>query len=69
MAKNIRTIDESESGRNIRFENIKTGEEMTRSQFVNRIKNGEFPDYYVRKMNGLDTPISKPDGTENNNLD
>lgn len=42
---------------------------MTRSQFVREIKNGNYPRYSVRKINNVDTPVSKPDKTVNNNLD
>ena len=41
---------------------------MTRNQFVREIKKGNYEEYYVRKINGLDTPVSKPDGNEKNNL-
>lgn len=69
MAKTVKAIAQTETGRNTRFKDMKTGEEMTRPQFVKEIKNGTYADdYCVRKINGLDTPVSKPDGNKNNNL-
>jgi hypothetical protein len=41
---------------------------MTRAQFVNRINEGVYPKYHVRMVNGVPTPVSNPDGSENNNL-
>ena len=68
MAKSVRVTDESESGRNLQFHDNKTGENMNRAQFVREIEQGKFPDYYVKEMNGLKTPVSKPDKSESNNL-
>ncbi len=67
--KRVRTIDESDSGRNLEFKDIKNGQEMTRAEFVKKIEDGSYEDYYVRMMHGLKTPISKPDNSEGNNLD
>ncbi|WP_374284170.1 hypothetical protein [Lactococcus sp.] len=68
MPKRIKVTEESESGRNIKFHDNFTGSDMTRSQFVTQIKNGKYENYSVKKINGLDTPVSKPDNTKNNNL-
>lgn len=72
MSKSVRTTKENSTGRNIRFLDIKTNKEMTRAEFVKEIKknNSNYDkDYYVRKQNGLDTPVSKPDNSKRNNLD
>lgn len=72
MSKSVRTTKENSTGRNIRFLDIKTNREMTRAEFVKEIKknNSNYDkDYYVRKQNGLDTPVSKPDNSKRNNLD
>lgn len=69
MAKTVKVTSESDSGRNQKFHDNKTGKNMTRSQFVQEIKKGNFPDYHVRKINGLETPVSNPDSREGNNLD
>lgn len=64
----VKVIQENDSGRNERFKDCTNGNEMTRKQFLKEIKKGNYEEYYVRKINGLDTPVSKPDGKENNNL-
>ena len=69
MAKSVKVTRESSSGRNLNFENSRTGAEMTRAQFVKAIRAGEFPDYHVRNVNGVATPVSNPDRSESNNLD
>lgn len=68
MAKTVRVTNESESGRNLKFYDTKSHKTMNRPEFVKQIEAGRFPDYYVRKMHGLKTPISMPDSSESNNL-
>lgn len=72
MAKSVIVTKEKSSGRNLEFKNVKTKEEMTRAEFVKKIEkniSNYAEDYYVRKQNGLKTPVSKPDGKTKNNLD
>lgn len=69
MAGRVKVTQESDSGRNKRFRDTRTGEEMTRAQFVKQIENGQYPNYHVRKINKIKTPVSNPDNTTNNNLD
>jgi hypothetical protein len=69
MAKKVVVIAESDSGRNTKFRDTGSGRTMTRAEFVDRIEGGGYPDYHVRRINGLNTPVSNPDGSENNNLD
>lgn len=64
----VKVTLESNSGRNQRFKDCVNGKEMTRNQFVKEIKKGNYDGYYVRKINDIDTPVSKPDGKTNNNL-
>lgn len=59
---------ESDTGRNQRFQDNYTGSNMTRNQFVKEINNGNYENYHVRNVNGIDTPVSNPDSTRNNNL-
>lgn len=66
--KRIKVVDETESGRNQRFQDTRTGEEMSRGELVRRIEKGEYPHYHVREVNGVKTPCSNPDGSEGNNL-
>lgn len=68
MSKNIKTTKETDTGRNTNFVNKSTGENMTRSQFVKQIEQGQHPDYHVREINGVKTPCSNPDGKSGNNL-
>ena len=70
--KKVKVIREDENGRNIFFQNTGNNEIMSRTKFINRIKNPNssyHKDYYVRKINGLDTPVSKPDNNKKNNLE
>ncbi len=69
MAKSVIVTDEDDSGRNQRFRDKKSGEDMTRVGFIREIKQGNFDDYHVRVINGIETPVSNPDGSEGNNLD
>lgn len=66
--KRVTVTRESNSGRNQAFRDNQTGNNMTRSEFVNRINNGNYPDYHVRNINGVKTPASNPDKSKNNNL-
>lgn len=59
---------ESDSGRNETFHDNVTGRNMNREQFVKSIENGNYPDYHVRNINGIQTPCSNPDKTDGNNL-
>jgi len=67
-APRVSVILESNTGRNKKFIDNKTGEKMTRALFAKKIDGGEYPGYYTRIQHGLITPASKPDGSEGNNL-
>jgi hypothetical protein len=69
MPKRITVTQESDSGRNERFHDNYTGQDMTRGQLVREIERGNYPNYHVREINGVKTPVSNPDSTTNNNLD
>lgn len=69
MAKRIKVIQEDENRRNQIFHDNYTKENMTREEFVKKIENGEYPKYHIRNINGVDTPVSNPDKSKNNNLD
>lgn len=66
--KIVKVVTQSDTGRNTKFEDCITGSKMTRPSFVSEIKKGNYDFYYVRKINGLETPVSKPDGKKKNNL-
>jgi hypothetical protein len=69
MRKRITVTQESPTHRNTAFRDNLTGQKMTRPQLVREIKNGNLPNYHVRKINGVETPVSNPDNSTNNNLD
>jgi hypothetical protein len=68
MAKRVSVTRESGSGRNQQFHDNRTGRNMSREEFVRQIERGTYPNYHVRKINGVKTPASNPDSSENNNL-
>lgn len=69
MRKRVTVTQESPKGRNERFHDNRNGKDMTRNQFVREIRNDNYPNYHVRIINGIATPVSNPDKTKNNNLD
>lgn len=68
MGKRITVVNESKSGRNLTFRDNHTGREMSRTQFVQRIEAGHYPNYHVRDVKGIATPVSNPDSSNRNNL-
>ena len=66
--KRITITQESDSGRNQRFHDNRTGADMTRAKFVQQIEQGNYNNYHVRNVNGVKTPVSNPDGKRGNNL-
>lgn len=68
IRKKVVVTEESDSGRNLEFQDINSRRIMSRPQFVEQIEKGKYPDYCVKKIHGLKTPVSNPDESENNNL-
>lgn len=68
MPKRVSVTSENASGRNTNFHDNYSGANMTRAQFVNQIKSGNYENYHVRNINGVPTPVSNPDHSTNNNL-
>lgn len=68
MAKKVVTIKESETGRNQVFKDTATNRQMSRSEFVSKINQNKYPDYHIRNINGVPTPVSNPDKSKGNNL-
>ena len=62
------TIQESNSGENIRYYDISLKQVYSKEEFVTLIKAGKYPDYSIRHENGLEIPISKRDRFDFNNL-
>jgi hypothetical protein len=69
MAKRISVVEENASGRNMIFKDNSTGKTMSRAKFVQKINDGDFPNFHVKKINNVLTPVSNPDKSKNNNLD
>ena len=68
MAKRIKVTHETPSGRNDKFHDNYTGVNMSRTKFVSEIQRGNYPNYHIRVINGIETPVSNPDSSRNNNL-
>jgi len=68
MPKRVSVTHESSTGRNERFRDNHTGANMSRAGFVQQINRGNYEDYHVRTINGVPTPCSNPDDSQNNNL-
>lgn len=68
MAGRIKVTKESDTGRNEIFHDNRTGKNMSRPQFVQKIEDGQYPKYHIRKIDGVKTPASNPDKSEENNL-
>ena len=66
--KRISVLQETDSGRNKIFKDNYKDKQMTDKQFVKEIKSGNYENYHIRNINGIDTPVSNPDGSRNNNL-
>lgn len=66
--KRVSVTEESSTGRNQKLHDNFTNKDMTAKQFVNQIKQGAYDNYHVRKINGIETPVSNPDVSTNNNL-
>lgn len=66
--KRVSVIRQSKTGRNVSFRDNYSKKNMTRSQFVSQIKSGNYPNFHVRNINGVPTPVSNPDGSKHNNL-
>lgn len=67
--KRVSVTRETDSGRNETFRDNRTGQEMSRTEFVRKIEKGDYPNHHVREINGVKTPASNPDTSQNNNLD
>lgn len=69
MTKRITVISESDTGRNGKFRDNRTGTIMSRAEFARQIENERYQNFHVRTINGVKTPVSNPDNSEGNNLD
>lgn len=68
--KNLRTIKESSSGRNLKSKNIVTGKRSENKSLIKKAKAGKLPGYHVVKpKKGKEFLRSNPDKKSKNNLD
>lgn len=66
--KSIIVLDETRTGRNEVFYDVAQKKTLSKLELVSAIHSGQYPGYSIRNINGIDTPVSKSDGTELNNL-
>lgn len=64
----LKTINVSNTGRNLIFLDTKNNKELTLEQLVKMIEKGKYPKYHIRIINGIKTPCSNPDKNKKNNL-
>ena len=67
----LKVTKESETGRNLEFQNIGNNEKLTATQLINRLEKGISvynKGYYIKHQDGEKYIVSKPDGKEKNNL-
>lgn len=72
MAKGIlKVIEETETGRNVKFQNTGNNEILTANELVKRLETGNSvynENYYIKNQDGEKFVVSKPDGNKENNL-
>ena len=68
MGKRISVTSETSTGRNQTFHDNYKNKDMSRQKFVNEIKNGNYPKFHVKTINGIATSVSNPDKSTLNNL-
>ncbi len=73
MAKKMLEVTkETETGRNIEFQDTRNHQKMTNKELISRLETGNsaYNSYYFikRDKNGIKYVSSKPDGNEKNNL-
>jgi hypothetical protein len=66
--KPVIVLKESKTGRNELFVDQLTGSLMDREEFASLIESGQYSGYTVASIDGLATPMSKPDKVTANNL-
>lgn len=61
-------IEESKTGENLTFYDLDNRKVLNKPDFVAAIKSGLYSDYEIRNISGKDTPVSKRDRFNFNNL-
>ena len=68
IPKRITVTKETKTCRNVKFHDNFKNKDLTTKQFVREIKKGNYNGYAIRNDKGVETPVSKPDKSKNNNL-
>jgi hypothetical protein len=66
--QSVIVLKENNKGGNEYFFDFNTSKVLSRIEFVEGIKAGHFPGYELRRINGVDFPVSKKDDDSTNNL-
>lgn len=67
----LKVTKESDTGRNVEFQNIGNNEKLTDKELITRLETGNsvYNDrYYIKHQNGEKFIVSKPDGNKKDNL-
>ena len=67
MSKPIVVLKEDKNGRNELFFDLVKNIPLNREEFIRAIETGGYPDYTVKNIHGVPTPVSNPDGRQTNN--
>ena len=67
--KSVIAASEDRKGRNHAFTDVQSGKSFSREEFVQLIEAGRFPEYHIRVINGIKTPVSNPNHKLTDNLD
>lgn len=62
------TIQETKSGENIQYYDLRNRLVFSKEEFIKHIRNGKYEGYSVRTVGGKEFPFSKRDGKKFNNL-
>ena len=66
--KPVIVLKEDAKGRNeIYYDTVKQ-QLLTATEFIAFIESGKYPEYAVKMVHGVPTPVSNPDGRKVNNL-
>ncbi len=66
--KPVIVLQEGEKGRNVLFYDTVKKQILSAGEFVALIEGAQYPDYAVKTIHGVPTPVSNPDNRGTNNL-
>jgi len=68
--KRLKAIKETDTGLNVRFEDVSSKTELTLKQAIKAVEKGSYPDHHVvERSDGIKYIRSNPDGNKRNNLE